>query len=170
MENNPTFTRLSCISLRERATSAPHTQWSALMQGVDVSTQSPSTGVVKTFTVSGTSGVVSDEMYRALPDYVVALARSGETAVLSIPTLGTDGAREGMQPNLSPSSQLVFADLRDMDAALDDDAAVTDIIRRTVTLRADRAHAHPELSSRAADADLEEVSSLTALDAQVALS
>lgn len=127
------------------------------MQGVDGSTQSPCTGVMKTFTVSGTSGVVSDEMCRVLLDYVVALSRSGETAALSIPTLGADGGREGMQLNLSPSSQLVFADLPDIDAALDDDAAVTDIISRTATLRADRVHAHPELPSRAADADLEEI-------------
>jgi len=112
---------------------------------------------MKTFTVSGTSGVVSDEMCRALLDYVVALARSGESAALSIPTLGTDGSREGMQLNLSPSSQLVFADLPDVDAALDDDAAVTGIIRRTLALRADRVHAYPELSSRPPDADLEEV-------------
>jgi hypothetical protein len=127
------------------------------MQGVDGGNRSPSTSVMKTFTVSGTSGVVSDEMCRALLDYVVALARSGETAALSIPTLGTDGGRRGLQLNLSPSSQLVFADLPDSDADLDDDEAVTDIIRRTVTLRADRAHAYSENSARPSDADLDEL-------------
>jgi hypothetical protein len=127
------------------------------MQGMDVTEQSPCTGVMKTFTVSGTSRVVSDEMCRALLDYVVALARSGETAALAIPTLGAAGGQEAMQLNLSPSSQLVFADLPEVDAALDDDAAVTDIIRRTVALRADRVHAYPEPSSRAPEADLGEL-------------
>jgi hypothetical protein len=112
---------------------------------------------MKTFTVSGTSGVVSDEMCRALLDYVVALARSGETAALSIPTLGSDGGRQAVLLNLSPSSQLVFGDLPDIDAALDDDAAVTDIIGRTVSLKADRVHTYTEVLSREADADLEDI-------------